>query len=255
MKAIILQNLIWLGQALKSMELLCKFHQNLQIKGESFLGLGVTNALLNIKQYIDDLEISPETSKEINEIVDTFDKRYKPHQILSIGDKKILEKRSNIWYDRISNESKKIETILLDYNYSLNLSLLKSGSEAFFNEKIWKKLTKSTKKDLDESCKCILFELPTSAGFLALRATESVLRKYYKKKTNKSLTGFINWNDMIKELKSTNADKTLLGHLDYLRKNLRNKLSHPNSHLSQRDAENIFLMIITSIEAMMKDMR
>jgi hypothetical protein len=80
------------------------------------------------------------------------------------------------------------------------------------------------------------------------------LRKYYKKKTRKGLTDFVNWNDMISQLKNTNADNMLLGHLDYLRKNLRNKLSHPDAVLSQKDAENIFPMIVTTIETIIADM-
>ncbi len=131
--------------------------------------------------------------------------------------------------------------------------MLIQGAEKFFSKDIWGELVPEAKSDLDECCKCILFELPTSAGFIALRGTESVLRIYYNKKTGKTLTRFLNWNDILKELKTTNADKKLLGHLDYLRNNLRNKLSHPDSFLSQKEAENIFPMIVLTIETMVKD--
>lgn len=42
--------------------------------------------------------------------------------------------------------------------------------------------------DLNEACKCILMDCPTAAEFIALRAAESLLRRWYERKTGKKIT-------------------------------------------------------------------
>ena len=248
-----LDKLIKIGFVLRYIEDYSKGYYGTWVKGERGTRVGLLDSLRGIKGIIDELGICSKTSNEIREYVEKIEREYKPDSDLSSQDRAFLKEMVYVWYDRVINESEVLNVVLLNHKYSLNPELLITGAEKFFNVDIWKKLTNSTKRDLDEATRCILFEIPTPAGILALRATESVLRRYYEKKTNQVLTGFINWDTIIKELRNTSADKTLLGHLDYLRNNLRNKLNHPDAILAQKEAENIFPMIITSIEAMIKD--
>lgn len=220
-------------------------------KGEQH---GLLDNLQKAKNTIEELNLSQRTCEEIDEFINHLDEKYGAEDNLDENDKEFLKNRTIKWEDRILNNSEKLNVILLNNVYSLNPELLIKGAENFFSKSVWKQLSTSTTKDLNECCRCIMFELPTSAGFIALRATESVLREYYSNKTTKHLEKFIDWKTILDELKSTNADKNLLGHLDYLRNNLRNKLSHPDAFLEQKEAENIFPMIVTSIEAMQKDL-
>lgn len=212
------------------------------------------DSLQKAKKIIEELNLSQKTCEEIDDFIDKLEKKYGPEDNLDKDDKELFKTRIIKWEDRVLNSSEKLNVLLLNNVYSLNPELLINGAENFFSKSVWKQLSSTTIKDLNECCKCILFELPTSAGFIALRATESVLREYYTNKTTKQLDKFLDWKTILEELKSTNADKNLLGHLDYLRNNLRNKLSHPDAFLEQKESENIFPMIVTSIEAMQKDL-
>ncbi|MCP8322859.1 MAG: hypothetical protein L6N96_01585, partial [Candidatus Methylarchaceae archaeon HK02M2] len=199
--------------------------------------------------------ICPTTSKDIQDFIKKIEKNYdlsKPDSDLSKEDKQHLLDISTFWLDRLIEKSEKLDAVLLDNKYTLNPELLKKGAVSFLPRSVWRKLTIFTRMDLNESCKCILFELPTSGGYHALRATECVLREYYEKKTGKAIKGFIDWKKILDELEKI-ADSSLLGHLDYLRENLRNKLSHPEAFLSQKEAEKILPMIFHSIETMVKD--
>jgi len=253
MNDIKLNKLIKIGHLIKYIEDYCTGMYRTWVKGKRGTQMGLLDSLMRIKETIDELSICSKTSKEIQEYIEKIESKYDPDGDISSSDRLFLKEKINLWHDRINNESEVLNVVLLNHKYSLNPELLINGAENFFNINIWKKLTNSTKRDLDETTRCILFEIPTPAGILALRATESVLRRYYKSKTRQTLAGFIDWNTIIKKLHNTSADKTLLGHLDYLRNNLRNKLNHPDAVLTQKEAENIFPMIITSIEAMIGD--
>ena len=253
MKNIKLNRLIRIGQLLRYIEDYSEGFYRTWVKGERGTKIGLIDSLIKVKETIDELDISKKTSEEIQQYISKIEKKYKPGSDLSGEDKKLLKERIKLWYDRIINESEELNVILLNSKYTLNHELLINGAKDFFKDSVWKKLTKSTQADLNECCKCLLFELPTPGGFLALRATESVLRRYYKRKTGRVINGHIDWKAILNQLKSTNVDDTLLGHLDYLRNNLRNKLSHPDAFLTQKEAENIFPMIVISIESLIKD--
>ena len=129
-----------------------------------------------------------------------------------------------------------------------------NGANEFFPSKICKKLLKISKNDLDEAAKCILCQIPTASSMIALRATEDVLRGYYKFKTKKKPERN-GWKDIIDELlkKDSNGklvhdvNKSLMQHLDYIRENKRNVAEHPDKIFSQREAEGIFLLVIHTI--------
>tara|TARA_Y100000310_G_scaffold341966_1_gene443114 strand:- start:3499 stop:4269 length:771 start_codon:yes stop_codon:yes gene_type:complete len=254
MKKIELNKILLLGSDFRYFEDFSQGFYMTTIKGKPNIGSSLLDCLIRGNKIINELNLCPNTSREIQEFTDKIEKEYdEKASDLNSKDKEKLEHNIKLWYDRIKNSSKNLNIILLDNKYLLNPDFLLTRAVNFFKNSTWKKLTKITKRDLEESCKCILFELPTSAGILALRACESVLREYYKKKTDTILTGFIDWKTILDQLNNTNSDKTILGHLDYLRKNLRNKLNHPDAVLLQKEAENIFSMIITTIETMVSD--
>lgn len=118
-------------------------------------------------------------------------------------------------------------------------------------ENLLKKLP-STELDVQELSKCIAFELPTAAGFHAVRIVESVLRAYWdvitereKHPRNKTIGDYISALEK-KEI----GDKKVLAALNQLRDLHRNPLMHPEVHLSVEDAV-IFLGISFSVVAPM----
>ncbi len=110
----------------------------------------------------------------------------------------------------------------------------------------------STKVDVQELSKCIAFELPTAAGFHAVRIVESVLRAYWdvvtkgeKHPKNKTLGAYISALE-----NKVDSDKKVLAALKQLKDLHRNPLMHPEVHLSVEDAV-IFLGIAFSVVAPM----
>ena len=55
---------------------------------------------------------------------------------------------------------------VLDIDY-----LLKSPKDFFEKAKYWRELSGIARRDFEEACKCLAFELPTAAAFLVMRCT------------------------------------------------------------------------------------
>src|SRR5258708_11784859 len=82
--------------------------------------------------------------------------------------------------------------------------------------------------DLQQAGKCIAFDIPTAAGFHIIRATEGVIRLYYR-----HVVGTLpkpkmrNWGAYNKVLEQRGADKRITGFLDHIREYHRNPVLHP----------------------------
>ena len=102
--------------------------------------------------------------------------------------------------------------------------------------------------DLTEATKCIAFERPTAAAFHILRATENVLREFYKTNIRTSRVKDLMWGSMIKDMQEghptkkkniPNAD-VLLNQLDYIRKQFRNPTQHPDKVYDIEEAQELW---------------
>jgi hypothetical protein len=110
--------------------------------------------------------------------------------------------------------------------------------------------------DFNEAGKCLLFDTPTAAGFHLLRATEAVIRKYYKVVTGvEPKRKFRNWGAYIKRLKECNANGKITGYLDHIRENYRNPILHPEENLTADDAQVLFGVCVSAIYMMVSEMR
>jgi hypothetical protein len=102
--------------------------------------------------------------------------------------------------------------------------------------------------DFDQAGKCLLFDNNTAVGFHLLRATESVIRRYYK-----TLTGiepkakFRNWGSYIKKLNDHGASKKITQNLEHIRENYRNPILHPEENLSADEAQVLFGVCVSAI--------
>lgn len=108
------------------------------------------------------------------------------------------------------------------------------------------------KSDLDEAGRCLLFDVPTAAGFHLLRATESVIRKYYALATGKELSlKFRNWGAYIRVLRALPyANQKIVSMLDQIRENYRNPILHPSDNLVADDALVLFGLCVSAITLM-----
>lgn len=103
--------------------------------------------------------------------------------------------------------------------------------------------------DLNEACSCILIGSATAAEHIALRAAESMLRRWYEHKTNKKLrrrTWGTVLNKLVREYPEGARPKelALLGYL----KQRRDEVAHPDRVSSLTEAETTLMNVCSLIQ-------
>lgn len=111
------------------------------------------------------------------------------------------------------------------------------------------------KYDFVEAGKCIAFELPTSAAFHILRATEANVRHYYKSMIKQKRIASEMWGPIVQDLRKRNKTKkytTLNNHLDNIRLSFRNPTQHPEATYDIHEAQDLFSVCIDANNRMFK---
>lgn len=125
---------------------------------------------------------------------------------------------------------------------------LMQGIISFLEEKHFVILEQIEIIDLNESCLCILIGSATAAEHIALRAAESLLRRWYEYKTKKKLK-YKTWGTVLDKLAEEYPEKNrpkeinLLGYL----KQRRDEVAHPERVSSPREAEATLMNVCTLI--------
>jgi hypothetical protein len=110
--------------------------------------------------------------------------------------------------------------------------------------------------DTNQAGRCLAFTLPTAAGFHIARATEAVMLKYMAACECPPLKeSQRNWGKYIDALKEKNADAAVLHHLTQLKDLHRNPLIHPEVTLTMQEANSLWSMCTSVIQAMAADAR
>jgi hypothetical protein len=111
-------------------------------------------------------------------------------------------------------------------------------------------------KELDEAGRCLLFDNATAVGFHLFRATETVIREYYR-----MIVGSVpakksrNWGSYIHGLKVKNASAKVVGYLDHIREQYRNPVLHPEVTLTSEEAQILFGVCISAVSMMALEMK
>lgn len=128
---------------------------------------------------------------------------------------------------------------------------LVSGAQKFIPHEEWDALSELEHEGLDEAARCLLINNYTSAEFVALRSAESVLRRWYEKKTGNKLERQL-WGEILEELTELYPKKSErpkeLSLLDYLR-GRRNEIAHPEAISNPEEATATFLNVIAVCKA------
>ncbi len=110
--------------------------------------------------------------------------------------------------------------------------------------------------DLDEACRCILVGSPTAGEFIALRAIESVLRRWYGTNDSTKLSQVENkpWGSVIDLISKEYGDKKPPPELAALGspKLRRVEVAHPDKISSTADAESTLLMAFALVNRLMQ---
>lgn len=165
----------------------------------------------------------------------------------------------------ISSAAIRFETILgaemqtLDTYHASQKALYKTEdlierAEIVLPEGIRSEVPDETINEIRHAGRCLAFELPTAMGFHIVRATEAVIREYYR-----VVVGTVpkvkarNWGSYIKFLKAKGADGKIITVLEQIKNTYRNPIVHPEDVLEIEDAIILFGMAQGVIVSMVKD--
>ncbi len=112
--------------------------------------------------------------------------------------------------------------------------------------------------DLQEAGLCILYERPTAAAFHILRATEALLREYYKYYIRPYKDG-LTWGGMEAALKQKTRGRKphppTLQNLTILRNNFRNPTDHPDMVYDIHEVQDLLGLVIDVINRMTSEIK
>jgi hypothetical protein len=102
--------------------------------------------------------------------------------------------------------------------------------------------------------KLFSYGAPTASVMIGLRAVEGMVRELHQTITGKKSTKA--WANLIDEVEKDLKNKgkqppLLLGYLKYI-KDVRNKADHPDKVFTQREAEQIFMHVVYTIQEIQK---
>ncbi|MGA2865650.1 MAG: hypothetical protein ABSF95_14350 [Verrucomicrobiota bacterium] len=126
-------------------------------------------------------------------------------------------------------------------------------AELVFPSSIRDLLPADSKIDIRQGGKCLAFELPTAAGFHFLRATESVLHKYYDVISGgKARPHTRNMGKYIEALeKVKGVDPKILAVLKQIKDLHRNPIAHPEAVLDMEEATALLGIVQSAITSML----
>jgi hypothetical protein len=135
---------------------------------------------------------------------------------------------------------KRYDTVVLLYNV-----------EGIFAPSAFPKLPQLAQYDLAEAGKCIAFERPTAAAFHILRATEAVLRTFYRQLVKRGSE--VMWGPIVIDLRPRRAAReyqVLLDNLDNIRRSFRNPTQHPEATYDIHAVQDLLGLCIDAINRM-----
>jgi len=212
--------------------------------------LPVLHAFREIRDLLPEFDIEDLIEDRVCYWINRLGRDYKSNQRLTRKDSEEISADGLLLADLFSTELINQVKLELVYNGCLNIEDLlqtsKGKRSVIFDSKIWKKLPKIAKSDFSQGAICLLAGAYTPAAMVCLRGMEEVIRDYYRIKIGEPRRKKL--FDLIDELKKLpNANKQLLGYLDYIRAEKRNFAQHPNKIFTQKEAESIFTLIVNAV--------
>jgi len=182
--------------------------------------------------------------EEAQQLINTISKRQES-QRMDWADVAMVRSYVDSWTGRLKEISK--GWIVSCPQTHINAGKLVEGPKAFLSDEEFNMLEPLEIHGLTEAASSLLFDNFTSAEFVALRTAESLLKKWYEKKTGKKLRR-TTWGAVLEKLNrefpnERERPKELLL-LDYLRER-RNEIAHAEAVSNSVQASTTFLNVIS----------
>lgn len=138
----------------------------------------------------------------------------------------------------------------------LGLEKLTNRVEDLFGDNIFSKLPIICKTDFKEAGMCLAFERYTASAFHILRATEEVLRQYYKTKVKKNRVQNLLWKNITDDLQGRKGiPKSLIAVLDNIREDFRNPTAHPEKNYTEDKVQSLFTHCSDVVNRLVREMK
>jgi hypothetical protein len=130
---------------------------------------------------------------------------------------------------------------------------LTENIDSLFAPKVFNKISKIAIHDYSEAGFCIAFERPTAAAFHILRATEDILRDYYKKFFREKIV-IKNWGQLTNELRNKKTGKKpddhVVNQLIHIKNSFRNPTQHPEKIYDIHEVQDLLSLSIDIVNRM-----
>jgi hypothetical protein len=143
--------------------------------------------------------------------------------------------------------------IASDKRYTVEKLLEDIGS--LFGNGVFNQLPELARFDFAEGGKALAYELPTSAAFHFLRATEAVLRDFYCQVVKRDrISEPRMWAGMVRDMRGKRRapSELLLDNLDSLRSHFRNPTQHPEKTYDLDETQDLLALAIDSVNRMVR---
>lgn len=253
MQAVSIWNYIWLGTCVRF----------LQDVGASYAIHGAGKVLNNIEllhRYLDNfgLTVSARAARNALHTIETELRDIEdPDARLTPAQAKTLSESMTTFHATLQAEcAGEMAFFVSEKRYSVE-KLLHDCRELIGGE-VFDLLPELAQHDVNEAGRCLAFELPTAAAFHMLRATEEVLRGFYRSwvRRNRLNEPWL-WKAMVDDLnrKTTKPPKALLDNLDNIRRSFRNPTNHPEKVYDLDEAQDLFGLSIEALRRMTLGLR
>jgi hypothetical protein len=207
-----------------------------------------------VEQRLVPLELSSDAAAELSDAIGPIATKLWAEPPGEVGEwdlRNIQTKLANL-ETVMGLELQRHQTYLVSQIGGYSMPLLATKAEVNILEDALAIIGEQAKKDFREAGRCLAFEVPTAAGFHAMRATEHVLRQYYTRLTGQP-AGRKEWATCVAELTKAGAPAKVMQILDQVRDLHRNPLMHPQDFLSMKEAIGLFDIAKSAIGALAEE--
>jgi len=156
-------------------------------------------------------------------------------------------------------DSPRLPIFCLTEKGDLDITILLENATKKYPADLRKVMPVHVLDDVREAGRCLVFELPTACAFHVCRATEGLMRAYYKKLTESDWPPpppsklRRDWAVLVGQLGVSGAPKKITQRLDEVRED-RNSFAHPDVTVSLEDGPIVYGLCTNIMHLMAKEM-
>lgn len=217
----------------------------------------IIEGINSLKQYLEAVEFTVSLSGfwKLEQFKKSLEETISTNSVLS--DEECIKLRDLIsTIESIVFAEAETKSIYVIENRRYNSDYLMKSPEKIFKKGVFDKLSKFCQRDIVNANLSLVFGLSTATAFHILRATEEVVRQYYKHHIKKNRPKVLLWKQMLDDLQNKKSKKPLkltIDNLNLIRENYRNPTNHPEIFYDIESAQDIYGLCVDVINKMISE--